>query len=144
MTIHIRIDDEELNSKRKFACGIGPDLPEGDTYYFESERRADRLADCPGCRRIMGVRLMRGENIIRTTSFIHGCTFLKGRVSTQDSLTMVFGQGDSELELAIFGASNLDGLESLREALDALIAGQKARTSADAELGPLMAQAAAE
>lgn len=46
--IHIRIDDEELNSKRKFVCGIGPELPDGDTYYDASER-ADRLADCPGC-----------------------------------------------------------------------------------------------
>jgi hypothetical protein len=47
--IHIRIDDEELNSKRKFACGIGPELPEGDQYYFENDyMHADR-ADCPGC-----------------------------------------------------------------------------------------------
>jgi len=46
--IHIRIDNEELNSKRKFACGLGPELPPGDTYYFSSERMADR-ADCPGC-----------------------------------------------------------------------------------------------
>lgn len=46
--IHIRIDNEELNSKRRFACGIGPELPEGDTYWFEGERQADR-ADCPGC-----------------------------------------------------------------------------------------------
>ncbi len=46
--IHVRVDDEELNSRRRFACGIGPALPEGDTYYFESERMAD-FADCPGC-----------------------------------------------------------------------------------------------
>ena len=46
--IHIRIDNEELNSKRKFACGLGPDLPEGDVYYFEGETGADR-SDCPGC-----------------------------------------------------------------------------------------------
>lgn len=46
--IHIRIDDEELNSKRKFACGLGPVLPTGDTYYFYTESRANR-ADCPGC-----------------------------------------------------------------------------------------------
>ena len=46
--IHIRIDDEELNSKRKFACGIGPELPPGDVYYFASEVNAER-ADCPGC-----------------------------------------------------------------------------------------------
>ncbi len=46
--IHIRIDDENLNSKRKFACGLGPELPKGDIYYFASELSADR-ADCPGC-----------------------------------------------------------------------------------------------
>jgi len=46
--IHVRVDDEELNSKRRFACGIGPDLPEGDKYFFQSEYAADR-ADCPGC-----------------------------------------------------------------------------------------------
>lgn len=46
--IHVRVDDEELNSKRRFACGLGPDLPKGDIYYFQSEAAADR-ADCPGC-----------------------------------------------------------------------------------------------
>ncbi len=46
--IHIRIDDHPENSKRKFACGIGPDLPPGDTYWFDGEVQADR-ADCPGC-----------------------------------------------------------------------------------------------
>ena len=47
--IHIRIDDEIENSKRKFACGLGPDLPEGDKYFFASESAAERHADCPGC-----------------------------------------------------------------------------------------------
>ena len=47
--IHIRIDNEELNSKRKFVCGLGPDLPKGDTYFFASEALADVKADCPGC-----------------------------------------------------------------------------------------------
>jgi len=46
--IHVRVDDEELNRNRRFACGIGPDLPEGDVYFFQSEPAADR-ADCPGC-----------------------------------------------------------------------------------------------
>jgi len=46
--IHIRIDNEPENSKRKFACGIGPELPTGDTYFFAAESQADR-ADCPGC-----------------------------------------------------------------------------------------------
>ena len=47
--IHIRIDDEELNSKARFECGIGWPLPEGDKWFHVSERCADRLADCPGC-----------------------------------------------------------------------------------------------
>jgi hypothetical protein len=46
--IHIRIDDEKENSKRKFACGLGPELPPGDIYFFPSELGA-RKADCPGC-----------------------------------------------------------------------------------------------
>lgn len=47
--IHIRIDDEIENSKRRFACGIGPELPEGDKYFFAGESAAYRHADCPGC-----------------------------------------------------------------------------------------------
>lgn len=47
--IHIRIDDEAENRKRRFACGIGPELPAGDTYFFESEASATLRADCPGC-----------------------------------------------------------------------------------------------
>jgi hypothetical protein len=47
--IHIRVDDEDDNSKRRFACGIGPELPPGDKYFFASESFADRLADCPKC-----------------------------------------------------------------------------------------------
>lgn len=46
--IHIRIDDEHDNRERRFACGIGPELPKGDVYYFASEWQAER-ADCPGC-----------------------------------------------------------------------------------------------
>jgi hypothetical protein len=46
--IHIRIDDEPENSKRRFLCGIGPELPPGDTYFCAAESMADR-ADCPGC-----------------------------------------------------------------------------------------------
>lgn len=52
--IHIRTDDEELNSKRRFACGLGPALPDGDLYFFESESAADRNADCPACRAALG------------------------------------------------------------------------------------------
>jgi hypothetical protein len=47
--IHIRVDDEELNSKRRFACGIGPELPAGDTYYFPEDALCFHKADCPGC-----------------------------------------------------------------------------------------------
>ena len=46
--IHIRIDDEVSNSKRRFTCGLGPDLPTGDVYYFQGEFGA-AWADCPGC-----------------------------------------------------------------------------------------------
>lgn len=46
--IHIRVDNQSENSNRKFACGIGPELPPGDQYYFAGEASASR-ADCPGC-----------------------------------------------------------------------------------------------
>lgn len=46
--IHIRVDDSDRNSERRFACGIGPELPEGDKYFFASELRSER-ADCPVC-----------------------------------------------------------------------------------------------
>lgn len=46
--IHIRVDDEKENCKRRFACGIGPELPSGDNYFFHQETSADK-ADCPGC-----------------------------------------------------------------------------------------------
>lgn len=49
MTVHIRIDDWDDNSKREFACGIGPELPEGDKWFHVSESAAERHADCPGC-----------------------------------------------------------------------------------------------
>lgn len=46
--IHIRTDSSKDNGGRRFACGLGPDLPEGDTYFFAAEAGAHR-ADCPGC-----------------------------------------------------------------------------------------------
>lgn len=46
--IHVRIDQEPDNSKRRFQCGIGPELSEGDTYFFDGES-SSRLSDCPGC-----------------------------------------------------------------------------------------------
>ena len=45
--IHIRIDDEPDNSKRRFECGIGPQLPPGDRWVFVGEH--PHLVDCPGC-----------------------------------------------------------------------------------------------
>lgn len=56
--IHIRVDNEELNINRKFGCGIGPELPEGDVWVEDVTRAAAHLAfnpdveHCPGC---MGV-----------------------------------------------------------------------------------------
>lgn len=50
--IHIRIDDHPENAKRKFACGIGPELPTGDIYFHEGEARRASFRDedvCPGC-----------------------------------------------------------------------------------------------
>lgn len=47
--IHIRTDQSQLNSERRFACGIGPALPEGDKWFYEIEGAAYRHADCPGC-----------------------------------------------------------------------------------------------
>lgn len=47
---HIRIDNEINNSQRKFACGIGPAIPEGDTYVSVSESSLHDTVDCPGCR----------------------------------------------------------------------------------------------
>lgn len=52
--IHVRTDHEELNSKRRFACGLGPELPAGDVYYFEDEGQSYRHADCPSCRSALG------------------------------------------------------------------------------------------
>ena len=47
--MHIRVDTEELNSKRRFECGIGPELPLGDKYVFAEEFSLHHLVDCPGC-----------------------------------------------------------------------------------------------
>lgn len=49
MATHIRVDEEDLNSKRRFACGIGPELPEGDVYFFAAEAIHHHKVDCPGC-----------------------------------------------------------------------------------------------
>ncbi len=46
--IHLRIDNETINDKRRFACGLGPELPAGDRYVFDSEG-LDQMVDCAGC-----------------------------------------------------------------------------------------------
>ena len=46
---HLRVDNEAENSKRRFACGIGPALPDGDTYVFGGEVGLHHTVDCPGC-----------------------------------------------------------------------------------------------
>lgn len=46
---HIRVDNEPTNDKRKFACGLGPELPIGDTYVFEGEIGLHHTVDCLGC-----------------------------------------------------------------------------------------------
>lgn len=47
--IHLRVDDHDDNSKRQFACGLGPDLPEGDQYFFSSEVAWPYKVDCQSC-----------------------------------------------------------------------------------------------
>lgn len=50
MTQHVRTDQEQSNSKRKFACGLGPDLPKGDTWVYPSETgHGYGHIDCVGC-----------------------------------------------------------------------------------------------
>jgi hypothetical protein len=47
--IHLRVDNEPTNAHRRFACGVGPDLPEGDTYFFVDSLS---LVDVTGARRL--------------------------------------------------------------------------------------------
>lgn len=47
--MHIRTDQEIENSKRRFACGIGPELPAGDMWINEGEFGLYHMVDCPGC-----------------------------------------------------------------------------------------------
>lgn len=57
MMLHIRVDDQDQNIHRRFACGGGPELPAGDVYLFEAEsHRAGAyfathqdVEACPGC-----------------------------------------------------------------------------------------------
>jgi hypothetical protein len=47
--IHVRIDGEAGNDRRRFTCGIGPSLPEGDTYVFDGESELHGMVTCVGC-----------------------------------------------------------------------------------------------
>lgn len=47
--MHRRIDNEDLNSKRRFQCGLGPELPPGDQYVFDGEYGLHHMITCPGC-----------------------------------------------------------------------------------------------
>lgn len=47
--MHLRVDDEIENSKRRFACGIGPELPPGDMWVGDGEFGLHHMVDCPGC-----------------------------------------------------------------------------------------------
>jgi len=49
MVMHIRVDSERENAKRKFACGIGPELPAGDQWVDIEESSLHHRVDCPGC-----------------------------------------------------------------------------------------------
>lgn len=48
--IHIRVDAFQENSKREFACGIGPELPDGDKWVGDSQAGLHHMVDCPGCK----------------------------------------------------------------------------------------------
>jgi hypothetical protein len=54
--IHLRVDNEPTNAHRRFACGIGPELPEGDTYFFVDSLSHHHLVDCPVCVNVTGAR----------------------------------------------------------------------------------------
>jgi hypothetical protein len=47
--IHLRIDNQPFSDKRKFACGLGPELPDGDKFVFDSEYMLHHMISCPGC-----------------------------------------------------------------------------------------------
>lgn len=47
--MHIRVDESWENAKRKFACGIGPELPIGDQWVGAEESSLHHRVDCPGC-----------------------------------------------------------------------------------------------
>jgi hypothetical protein len=48
--MHIRVDNEIENNKRRFACGIGPALPNGDKWVGDSEIGLHHMVDCPACK----------------------------------------------------------------------------------------------
>lgn len=48
--IHMRTDHSDLNSERRFRCGIGPKLPDGDKWVGQYEYGLHGMVDCPVCR----------------------------------------------------------------------------------------------
>ena len=48
--IHIRTDHECENVPRRFACGIGPELPPGDKCVDLYRPASHYMVDCPGCK----------------------------------------------------------------------------------------------
>ena len=48
--IHIRTDLEIENSRRAFACGIGPALPDDDMWVGEAQIGLHHMVDCPSCK----------------------------------------------------------------------------------------------
>lgn len=47
--MHVLIAQPGDNSTRRFACGIGPTLPEGDKWVGGSEFGLHYMVDCEGC-----------------------------------------------------------------------------------------------
>lgn len=48
--MHIRTDQSETNDKRRFACGLGPALPDGDQWVYDAEIGLHHRVDCPRCK----------------------------------------------------------------------------------------------
>lgn len=47
--IHVLVEQLGDNSTRKFACGIGPTLPDGDKWVGASEYGLHHMVTCEGC-----------------------------------------------------------------------------------------------
>lgn len=78
--IHIRIDNEIENSKRQFACGIGPELPPGDKYWDRYDFSAD-YATCPDCNPSSQFRIGGSLYVKDPERFIPDCICIIGTVT---------------------------------------------------------------